>query len=94
MVEEMDEFFQESEIQRLEGEIFELESQLKEHRDRERIYQEMLSEIRHSLKDLFQREEENIRFRLGEEIDYRSCLVGLGETFDELIRVYRGKINF
>jgi hypothetical protein len=94
MVEEMDEFFQESEIQRLEGEIFELESQLKEHRDKERIYQEILSEIRHSLKDLFKREEENNRFRLGEEIDYRSCLVGLGKTLDELIRVYRGKINF
>ena len=36
-------------IDKLEGEIFELNSELKEHRDKERIYQEILSDINYSI---------------------------------------------
>jgi len=86
--------FQESEIQKLEGEIFELESQLKEHRDKERIYQEILSDINNSLIELFKREEENIRFNFGEETDYRGSLIGMKEYLDKIKTVYRGKIRF
>jgi len=92
--EEMDEFFQESETQRLEGEIYELESQLKEHRDKERIYQEILSDINSSIIDLFKREEENIRFNMGEVTDYRQCMIGMKEYMDNIKRTYRGKIQF
>jgi hypothetical protein len=86
--------FQESEIQKLEGEIFELESQVKEHRDKERIYQEILSDINNSLIELFKREEENIRFNFGEETDYRGSLIGMKEYLDNIKSVYRGKIRF
>ena len=91
---EMDEFFQESEVQRLEGEVFELESQVKEHRDKERIYQEILSDINNSIIDLFKREEENVRFKLGEVTDYKQCLIGMQEYLDKIKREYKGKIRF
>jgi hypothetical protein len=89
-----DEYFQESEVQRLEGEVFELESQVKEHRDKERIYQEILSDINNSIIDLFKREEENVRFKLGEVTDYKQCLIGMQEYLDKIKREYKGKIRF
>jgi septal ring factor EnvC (AmiA/AmiB activator) len=92
--EEIDNDFQESEVQRLEGEVFELESQLKEHRDKERIYQEILSDVNNSIIDLFKREEENKRFKFDEVIDYRQRMLGMKEYLDEIKRTYRGKINF
>ena len=58
-------------IDELEGKIFELNSDLKEHRDKERIYQEILSDINYSIMVFFKREEENERFNLGDNIDYR-----------------------
>ncbi len=91
---EMDEFFQESETQRLEGEIYELESKLIDHRDKERIYQEILSDINHSIIELFKREEENVRFNLGETTDYKQCLIGMKEYLDKIKSTYRGKITF
>jgi hypothetical protein len=91
---EMDEFFQESEVQRLEGEVFELESQLKDHRDKERIYQEILSDVNNSIIDLFKREEENVRFNLGETTDYKQCLIGMKEYFDKIKGEYKGRIRF
>lgn len=94
LVEEMDEFFQESEVQRLEGEVYELESQLIEHRDKERIYQEILSDINNSLIDLFKREEENKRFKFDEVIDYRQRMIGMKEYLDNIKSTYKGKIRF
>ena len=85
---------EESKIQELEGEIFEMGSILKDHRDKERIYQEILSDINNSLIDLFEKEQENIRFNFGEEIDYRQCMIGMKEYLDNIKSVYRGKINF
>jgi len=92
--EELDNSYEESEVQRLEGVIFEMESTLKDHRDKERIYQEILSDINNSIIDLFKKEEENIRFNLGEETDYRQCMIGMKEYLDNIKSVYRGKINF
>ena len=84
----------ENKIQELEGEIFEMGSTLKDHRDKERIYQEILSDINNSIIDLFKKEQENIRFNFGEEIDYRQCMIGMKEYLDKIKSVYRGKINF
>jgi len=92
--EEMDEFIQESQEQRLEGKVFELESQLIEHRDKERIYQDILTDINNSLIDLFKREEENNRFNFEEVTDYRQCMVGMKEYLDNIKSVYKGKIRF
>ena len=92
--EEFDNSYEESKIQRLEGEIFEMESTLKDHRDKERIYQEILSDINHSIIELFKREEENKRFNLGEETDYRQCMIGMKEYMDNIKSVYKGKIKF
>jgi hypothetical protein len=78
-----------SEIQKLEGEIFELEFQLKDKTDKMLLYREMLSEINNSIIDLFRREEENIRFRFDDEIDYRQCVVSLKKSLDEYRRIYR-----
>ena len=85
---------EENKIQELEGEIIELGFTLKDHRDKERIYQEILSDINNSIIDLFKKEEENIRFNLGEETDYRQCMIGMKEYLDKIKSVYRGKINF
>ena len=85
---------EENKIQELEGEIFEMGSTLKDHRDKERIYQEILSDINNSIIDLFKKEQENIRFNFGEEIDYRQCMIGMKEYLDKIKSVYRGTINF
>ena len=85
---------EENKIQELEGDVFEMKSILKDHRDKERIYQEILSDINNSLIDLFEKEQENIRFNFGEEIDYRQCMIGMKEYLDNIKSVYRGKINF
>jgi hypothetical protein len=85
---------EENKIQELEGEVFELEFALKDHRDKERIYQEILSDINNSIIDLFKKEQENIRFNFGEEIDYRQCIIGMKEYLDNIKSLYRGKINF
>lgn len=90
----MDNSYEESKIQKLEGEIFEMESTLKNHRDKERIYQEILSDINNSIIELFKREEENKRFNLGEETDYRQCMIGMKEYLDNIKREYKGKIKF
>lgn len=92
--EEFDNSYEESKIQRLEGEIFEMKSTLKNHRDKERIYQEILSDINNSIIELFKREEENIRFNMGEETDYRQCMIGMKEYMDNIKREYKGKIKF
>ena len=81
-------------IDELEGEIFELNSNLKEHRDKERIYQEILSDINYSIMVFFKREEENERFNLGDNIDYRQNLIGLKDYLDEIKKTYNGKIKF
>jgi hypothetical protein len=81
-------------IDELEGKIFELNSDLKEHRDKERIYQEILSDINYSIMVFFKREEENERFKLGDNIDYRQNLIGLKEYLDEIKKTYKGKIKF
>jgi hypothetical protein len=85
---------EENKIQELEGEIFEMGSILRDHRDKERIYQEILSAINGSIINLFKMEEENIRFNFGEEIDYRQCMIGMKEYLDNIKSVYKGKINF
>ncbi len=81
------------EIQRLEGEIFELKSQLRDKTDKMLLYQGMLSEINNSIIDLFRREEENIRFRFDDKIDYRECILNLKKSLDEYKRIYK-TINF
>ena len=81
-------------IDKLEVKIFELNSDLKEHRDKERIYQEILSDINYSIMVFFKREEENERFNLGDNIDYRQNLIGLKDYLDEIKKTYNGKIKF
>ena len=80
-------------IQELEGTIFNLESELRESIDRERIYRDILSEINDSIDNLFQREKENERFRFDEKIDFRQYVINVKKDLDEYRRLYRN-INF
>jgi len=80
-------------IRDLEGDIFDLKSELRECIDKERIYQEILSEINDSIDNLFQREEENERFRFDDVIDYRQYVINLKKDLDEYRRIY-GNISF
>jgi uncharacterized FlaG/YvyC family protein len=80
-------------IQELEGEIFDLRSELNECIDKERIYREILSEINDSIDKLFQREEENERFRFDDKIDFRQYVLNVKEDLNEYRRLYRN-INF
>jgi uncharacterized FlaG/YvyC family protein len=70
-----------------------LRSELQESIDKERIYREILSEINDSIDKLFQREEENERFRFDEKIDFRQYVLNVKEDLDEYRRLYRN-INF
>jgi len=80
-------------IQELEGTIFDLESELRECIDRERIYREILSEIDDSIDNLFQREQENERFRFDEKIDFRQYVLNVKKDLNDYRRLYRN-INF
>jgi hypothetical protein len=76
-------------IQELEGIIFDLKSELSESVDKERIYQEILSEINDSIINLLQREQENERFRFDEKIDFRQYVINVKKDLDEYRRLYR-----
>lgn len=76
-------------ISELEDEIVELRFALKESRDKQLIYLDILTNIDTSLKDLFERERENERFNFGDEVDYRECLVNLDKALKEYKRIYR-----
>ncbi len=76
----------------LEDEVVELRFALKDSRTKEMFYLDILNNIDSSISDLFKQEEENERFRLNEEIDYRECLINLKKSLNEYKRIYR--INF
>lgn len=80
---------EEDKIEELEGEIVELKFQLQKSKNKEMIYLDILSNIDTSLKILFKREQENERFNLDDEVDYRECVVNLKSSLDEYKRVYK-----
>lgn len=79
----------EEKIEHLESEIVDLKFDLKKSKDKEMIYLDILSNIDTSLKVLFKREEENSRFNLGDDIDYRECILNLQSSINEYKRVYK-----
>ncbi len=79
-------------IAELEGEIIDLKFDLKESKDKQLIYLDILNNIQTGIDDLFQREHENERFHFNENIDYREALINLNKSLQEYKRVY--KVNF
>jgi len=77
--------------EKLADNLYELQYQLKMSRDKELIYKDILSNIEGSLVELFQRETENERFNLGDEINFRDSLVNLKSSLDEYKRLYKLK---
>lgn len=82
----------EEKIEKLEGEIVDLKFDLKKSKDKEMVYLDILSNIDNSLKVLFNREEENERFNLSDNIDYRDCIINLQSAINEYKRVYKLKL--
>lgn len=80
---------EEEKIEQLESEIVDLKFDLKKSKDKEMIYLDILSNIDTSLKVLFKREEENERFNLGDDVDYRECILNLQSAINEYKRVYK-----
>ena len=74
-------------IQFIKAKSKELKYQLKKSRDKEYVYLDILSTIEESLKVFFKEEEENKRFGLNDEIDYRECIVNLKKSLDEYKKV-------
>ena len=83
---------EEEKIRLLEDELVDLRFKLKDSKDKELIYLDILNNLNTSINDLFKEEEENERFRFSSEIDYRQCMVNLRKSLQEYKRVYR--INF
>ena len=77
--------------EKLADNLYELQYQLKMVKDKELIYKDILSNIEGSLVELFQRETENERFNLGDEINFRDSLVNLKSSLDEYKRLYKLK---
>jgi len=75
-------------IEKLEDEIVELKYQLKQSKDKELVYKDILFNIEIAIKTLFKREKENERFNLGEVFDFRECVVNLKNALDEYKRLY------
>ena len=76
-------------IEQLESLIVDLKYDLKKSKDKELIYLDILSNIDNSLKVLFNREEENERFNLGETINHRESILNLQKSLNEYKRVYK-----
>lgn len=76
-------------INDLESIIVDLKYDLKKSKDKEMIYLDILSNIDNSLKILFNRESENERFNLGDDINFRESVVNLKNAMDEYKRVYK-----
>ena len=76
-------------IEELEGLIVDLKFDLKKSKDKEMIYLDILSNIDNSLKVLFTREQENERFNLGDNVNYRECIVNLKSAMDDYKRIYK-----
>ncbi len=75
--------------EKLEDNLYELQYQLKMSKDKELIYKDILSNIEISIKELFQRETENERFNLGDEINFRESMVNLKNSLEEYKRLYK-----
>ena len=75
-------------IEKLEDEIIELKYQLKQSKDKELVYKDILSNIEVAIKTLFKREKENERFNLGEVFDFREAVLNLKNALDEYKRLY------
>jgi hypothetical protein len=80
---------EEDKIEELEGIIIDLKFDLKKSKDKELIYLDILSNIDNSLKVLFKREEENERFDLGDDVNYRECIVNLKNALDNYKEIYK-----
>lgn len=80
---------EEDKIEQLESEIVDLKFDLKKSKDKEMIYLDILSNIDNSLRILFKREQENERFNLGDDINFRESVVNLKNAIDEYKRVYK-----
>ncbi len=80
---------EEERFERLESEIVDLKFDLKKSKDKEMIYLDILSNIDNSLRILFKREQENERFNLGNDINFRESVVNLKNAMDEYKRVYK-----
>lgn len=80
---------EEEKIEQLESEIVDLKFDLKKSKDKEMIYLDILSNIDNSLRILFKREQENERFNLGDDINFRESVVNLKNAMDEYKRVYK-----
>lgn len=76
-------------IEELEGLIVDLKFDLKKSKDKEMIYLDILSNIDNSLKVLFKREQENERFNLGDNVNYRECVVNLKSAMDDYKKIYK-----
>jgi UTP-glucose-1-phosphate uridylyltransferase len=75
--------------EKLADNLYELQYQLKMAKDKELIYKDILSNIEISIKELFQRETENERFNLGDEINFRESMVNLKNSLEEYKRLYK-----
>ena len=76
-------------IEELEGLIVDLKFDLKKSKDKEMIYLDILSNIDNSLRVLFKREQENERFNLGDNVNYRECIVNLKNALDDYKEIYK-----
>ena len=81
------------EIQRLEGEIFELRDKLRRTVDRELIYKGILTEINDSISSMLKRDDENERFRFDEKIDFKIFVKNIKDDLDKYRKIYK-KIDY
>ena len=81
------------EIQRLEGEIFELRDKLRRTVDRELVYKGILTEINDSISSMLKRDDENERFRFDEKIDLKIFVRNIKDDLDKYRKIYK-KIDY
>ena len=81
------------EIQRLEGEIFELRDKLRRTVDRELVYKGILTEINDSISSMLKMDDENERFRFDEKIDFKIFVRNIKDDLDKYRKIYKKMDN-
>jgi UTP-glucose-1-phosphate uridylyltransferase len=79
----------EEKITELEGEIYDLRFELQNSKLKEMTYLDILNNIQTSLNQVIKREEENKRFNLGDQTDFKQIIFNLKNSLDEYKRVYK-----
>ncbi len=77
-------------IDQLKEQLIEMEQ--KNDKSKELIYLDLLQQIGDSVRIILKRDAENERFNLGDDTNWKDCVIGLKDAINEFNRIYKTNI--